>query len=410
MFFWTRWLPKEIKIALRIVFVIIGLIGLIAVLTDCTFSPDSSSSTQTRARATSAVINPTQIASTSTSTATTLSPTVTPSPTAIPVEHSLSELRIYMLDLVNEIRAEHDLEPLTLGDNDAAQQHAEASLAGNYNSHWDMNGMTPRMRYTLAGGFQNNQENILRNACSKCAPDPKETVREAISSWLNSPGHRKEILRPEHKKLNVGLAWGYKTPTYWVFNAVQQFEGDYISFSTMPNIDDDGYLSLAGTLKSGATLSEDSDLGVYVHYHQPPSPLTLGQLERVSGVNYGLYVAKLRPPLPEGRAYGSQTSVVENTMRVSPYDIDPDLPHAANATERRAFHESAVAAPSLIVETTRHRITADRWEITNVDFDVRADLSVVLDEYGPGCYDVTVWAMLDDEQVVVSEYTVFWPS
>ena len=196
-------------------------------------------------------------------------PTSAPAPTATPYSTDGTELpALYglMLDSVNSVRGEHGLAPLALGSNAAAQNHAEASLAGGFNSHWNLDGLKPSMRYTLAGGYQHNQENIFRNACrGSCGLIMlEERIAEAMASWMSSAGHRKAILRPTHRKLNIGLAWsgGGLFDGDWTFNAVQQFEGDYIEFSSLPNIDDEGYLSLAGTLRNGAVLSEDSDLGI----------------------------------------------------------------------------------------------------------------------------------------------------
>ena len=94
---------------------------------------------------------------------------------------------------------------------------------------------------------------------------------------------------------------------------------------------------------------------------------------------------------------------------VSPYDILADSPPARDAAERRALKAAAREAPKVTVESTRHRITADRWEVSSTGFDVRADFNAVLAEYGPGVYEVTVWALLDGEESIVSEYSVFWP-
>ena len=342
---------------------------------------------------------------------TAIPPTAVP-PTPTPIARpSLDQLRDYMLDLVNGHRATENLKPLVLGNNPAAQMHAEAALAGGFNSHWDLNGLKPGMRYTLAGGYHFNQENVFRNICTNCGViDIVVVVEESVQAWMDSPGHRKEIMRPTHRKLNVGLAWegGTQKGDNWVFNAVQQFETDFLTYLSLPTIDAEGYLSLSGTLTNGLQLTEGSNLGLYVYYHEPPRTLTLGQLQRVAGVTKGLYVAKVRPPAPPGTSYkeSSAMGIVENELVVSPYSLSPDLPPVWTKQERQDLKRAARSLEPQIVESTRYRITAEHWDVGAVAFDVRADLNVVLDEYGPGVYDVIL--ILDDENIAISEYTVFW--
>ena len=64
-----------------------------------------------------------------------------------------------MLALINAERRIAGLAPVVLGDNDAAQLHAEASLEGCFGSHWSLDGLKPYMRYSLADGYQSNGEN-----------------------------------------------------------------------------------------------------------------------------------------------------------------------------------------------------------------------------------------------------------
>ena len=53
-----------------------------------------------------------------------------------------------------------------------------------------------------------------------------------MEGWMNSPGHRRNILNSTHRKVNIGLATdGYN------FGAVQHFEGDYAMYDTLPSID-----------------------------------------------------------------------------------------------------------------------------------------------------------------------------
>ena len=69
--------------------------------------------------------------------------------------------KLYMLELINQARAEAGAPPVVLGDNHAAQLHAESGLANCFGSHWGIDGLKPYMRYSLAGGYQSNGENWL---------------------------------------------------------------------------------------------------------------------------------------------------------------------------------------------------------------------------------------------------------
>ena len=314
-----------------------------------------------------------------------------------------------MLSLVDAARVEEGLSPLALCNNPAAQEHAEASLAGGFLSHWDLEGHKPGMRYSLAGGYQRNQENVFRSRCrGGCSFDLKASIREAIELWMRSPGHRKVILDPTHRLLNIGLAWrNNPLRGEYVFHAVHQFEGDYVQYSALPAIDSDGRLSMTGSLRNGATLNEGSDLSIQVYYDPSPQPVTLGQLQRVAGMSVGLYVAKLRRPLPEGRIYTSETGTVDNEQQQAPYDIPANVPSATSWEEENELREIARSAGTKKSVSTRHRITSDRWDTSSTKFAVEADFSDVLAEYGSGVYDVVVRALLNGEVVIVSEYSIF---
>ena len=65
-----------------------------------------------------------------------------------------------MLDLINEARVDADASPVAMGDNRAAQVHADNALEGCFSSHWGLDGSKPYMRYVAAGGYQPNAENV----------------------------------------------------------------------------------------------------------------------------------------------------------------------------------------------------------------------------------------------------------
>ena len=164
--------------------------------------------------------------------------------------------------------------------------------------HWGPDGMKPYMRYTLAGGQQYSAENVF--AIDFCPNDPDTYIAEstiaqidfAMDLFLNSPGHRQNILNPHHR--NVGIGISYRRPTIWF---VQLFVGDYIEYETKPTIDS-GMLTLSGQVKNGADIS--GRLSMIIYYDRPPEPLTRGQLSRTYCYTNGLPIAGLRPPLEAG--------------------------------------------------------------------------------------------------------------
>ena len=179
-----------------------------------------------------------------------LSPANTPPPTPIPpppLRHI--EEKHHMLKLINNERVSAGLNPVVLGDNSAAQLHAEASLENCFSSHWGIDGLKPYMRYSLAGGFQSNGENgsgsdycIQASDGYRANGSAEQEIRQAMEGWMDSPGHRDNILDPWHRKVNIGLAWDR-----YNFQVVQHFEGDYVEYDQLPNIEN-GVLRISGTV------------------------------------------------------------------------------------------------------------------------------------------------------------------
>ena len=66
----------------------------------------------------------------------------------------------FLLDIINGERMNAGLGPVTLGSNPAAQAHADSMLYNCFSSHWGLDGLKPHMRYSLAGGYQSNVENV----------------------------------------------------------------------------------------------------------------------------------------------------------------------------------------------------------------------------------------------------------
>lgn len=310
-------------------------------------------------------------------------PTLTPTPT--PTQVPLKEWQNYLLGLINADRVSFGLSPVTLGSNPAAQEHAEEMLEYSYLSHWDLDGLTPYMRYTLAGGVNYEAENAsglafpLRDGPSYRTVNPFQQLRETEMGWMESPGHRKNILNPIHKKVNLGIACSRITCA-----AVQQFEGDYIEFNEPPTLNS-GVLTLDATLLAGFTLS-----GIQVWYDQPPHPLTLKQLVRTQSYNVGeTPVAFLRRPLSGNQNYLEDRTVFTWVSSISPYDV---------------FEDTSIVSQK-VVEVPW--VTADVWQTGGGTFNVKANLAEVVREFGDGVYTIHIWSSVDGEGVPLTNYSIF---
>ena len=311
-------------------------------------------------------------------------------PTSSPEE--LFSLRQFMLELINTDRARYGLAPLILGDNPAAQWHADDMMRHNYRSHWDTDGLAPYMRYTLAGGHNRELQNVsgpdvLTHKLEGRGESPGELLTRTQEILMAGLDHRANILNRWHRKVNLGIACN--DSTCWV---VQQFESDHLRFSDLPSLSG-GMLSFAGELDGG--LEFDS---AAVWYHQPFRPLTLGQLDATYSYGNGQYPATfLRPQPANNRYYPGSVSTYGWTSGIDPYTLEPGL--------------ARIDAPPLRVDVAQSRAVpwtnANLWEVSGSVFRVEADVALILEASGPGVYTVQIWAKAGEERVAVTNYSIF---
>jgi uncharacterized protein YkwD len=79
------------------------------------------------------------------------------------------------------------------------QEHAEDMLARSYFGHQTPEGLGPSDRARADGYRAGIGENIVEQRFS---------TQEALDAWLNSPGHRRNILDPDSREMGLGLAVG----------------------------------------------------------------------------------------------------------------------------------------------------------------------------------------------------------
>ncbi|MFF3936866.1 CAP domain-containing protein [Streptomyces phaeofaciens] len=89
----------------------------------------------------------------------------------------------------------------------AAQAHCADMVARRFYSHTSPEGGEPWDRAAAAGSARRTiGENI---ACGQRSP------AEVVEGWMNSPGHRANILKPAFTHIGVGFAGGGPAGTYW---------------------------------------------------------------------------------------------------------------------------------------------------------------------------------------------------
>ena len=110
------------------------------------------------------------------------------------------ELRAF--DLVNAERTDQGIEALTPDDalHAVARAHSQDMIDRNFFDHTNPDGDDPFDRMTDAGiTYTAAAENIQWNDF----PDP---VATAVDGWMNSPGHRTNILNATYTHTGMGVA------------------------------------------------------------------------------------------------------------------------------------------------------------------------------------------------------------
>ena len=106
-----------------------------------------------------------------------------------------------VVDLTNIERAKEGLQPLKLNDRllDAAQDHSNDMARNDFFNHTGADGLTVGDR-VRASGYQYSTagENIAAG---------QTTAAQVVEGWMNSPGHRANILNPNYTEIGVGYEY-----------------------------------------------------------------------------------------------------------------------------------------------------------------------------------------------------------
>jgi len=200
------------------------------------------------------------------------------------------EARRYMVSLVNRDRATQGLAPVELDEGPptaAGQAHAEDMARLGYLGHWGSDGSVPEQRHSEAGGADMVLENALcftdevkRTLDPKALIDPQQVERAESMFFDEVPpndGHRKNILRPGHTRIGIGVAQPVATATEIPVPCfAQELTDDYGTYTPIPKRAKLGsLLHVEGTLAPGVRPS-----GVGIARIPKPAPIAVAELNK----------------------------------------------------------------------------------------------------------------------------------
>ncbi|MCA1065405.1 cell wall-binding repeat-containing protein [Rossellomorea aquimaris] len=123
-----------------------------------------------------------------------------------------SSLEKQIHDQANALRARHLVAPLQADAKarDVARAHSKDMAVRNFFSHDNPDGLSPFQRMDQAGiSYSSAGENIAAGQFN---------ALEVHNDWVNSSGHRKNILSPLYKRLGVGVHLGGEYDVYYTQN------------------------------------------------------------------------------------------------------------------------------------------------------------------------------------------------
>jgi len=115
-----------------------------------------------------------------------------------------------VLWIVNEVRKKAGLPRLVSDERlrAAARAHSRDMARRRFCAHVNPDGVTPEQRMRAAGFPNPGGENVAHG---------QEKPHAVMTAWMESPGHRANILNPEFATIGVGVEFGAGGP-YWTQN------------------------------------------------------------------------------------------------------------------------------------------------------------------------------------------------
>jgi uncharacterized protein YkwD len=146
------------------------------------------------------------------------------------INYTEEEVEELIIVLINDVREQHELGTLS---EDAlltslAREHSISMVENNFFCHARYPGERP-LSYNMSPGTIRG-ENLAKIPTRQYIPGPFLSLQEvcewAVSGWMDSDGHRANILEPRFYKTGVGVSLSDEGDFVYLY-ITQIFEGDY---------------------------------------------------------------------------------------------------------------------------------------------------------------------------------------
>lgn len=133
-------------------------------------------------------------------------------PTLLQPRLDVQKIEDQIYAMTNEKRAEHGLRPLTCDTElDAiARAHSDDMAERGYYTHDTPEGLTPTDRAQMAGYYCQKRSHVglgenLMKMYTPFVIHEKTLSIEAIDAWMDSSGHRQNMLHPDYDRIGIGV-------------------------------------------------------------------------------------------------------------------------------------------------------------------------------------------------------------
>lgn len=192
-----------------------------------------------------------------------------------PADETRIALRDEFLQLINRDRTMHGLRPLKLDPaaSAIADSYCASQIRNHTTGHYTIDGLSPYMRYSFAGGNDGLTENAAAWSAAYRFDDRslfdmvQKSERAMLAESGPHDGHRRAILDPTATHVGIGLAWQEGE-----FRLTQEFIRRYVDWiRPFPReaFEDDNVIG------GGRALQGYSIEAISVHYEPPPRPLAV---------------------------------------------------------------------------------------------------------------------------------------